>query len=308
MKKFLSLIIIAVMILSCFSLEVLADDSTVTISEDFQTVYVNNIPYSQTDVSMLSIKFLKLLDNVSLSGNQKSLIKEVDIWSNITESVISAKIYYVNGGQFSATYMRSDYVESFSELIRGNATEYIVDFQVPNVTSVRISKDDLLGNRSSTTLKDHKNCNFFTVYGKRSIEEFSIAMGSLLIYSGNYYYVDFAENGIILDNFALFHPNDYDQLVAHRISDSDVIKKIQQSEKELYDTDFGFMYDNEFTESVSKTSALIFFIILPIALCFLFTFFSIKWKGLYKKLFGAISILFAAELVVAIIIYILTVK
>lgn len=305
MKKFISFIIVIIILSSCFVTNVFAKDITVTFSDDFQEVYLNGETYTPMDLSDLSTQSMDVFINVSLTTVQEPLIKDLIVYSNASLSVMSAEIYYSNGIHQTVTYLRNDCKDDVEKLINGDVTEYVINFDHEEVTSIKTNTEAMLSKRSVIYKNEYENADFYKVLGKRSSEGFSILAGSMLSFSGEYYYVDFEENDVGDYQKKIFYPTKFEHLIVHKITDRNLIQDLKNSENELYNTDFGFLYDDEFTESASKVSLLIGFIILPAILLVVFLIRTIRNKGVYKKLFGAVTILSAAELVTATIIYII---
>ena len=110
----------------------------------------------------------------------------------------------------------------------------------------------------------------------------------LITSEDKYYYIDCAKAE--LGNIKYFNIADYAEILAFEITDENLCDKIEECIDEFYDDDYGFLDDDNFTESVSGVLLTIVFLILPLAIFILFLILAIRSKGYYKKLFRIIYI------------------
>lgn len=298
MKKFISVIIAVILLSSCFGISAFAGSLTVTFSDDFQKLYMGANSYSRIDASMLVLENSEVkINKIELSAAQQETVKNVSLCANKQCNVIEADIYYKDGAWLNVTFLQDDYMEEYYKLVNSQINEYIIDFAWPEGNSVKAQKEDIFGSPTTLYKNELEMCNSFMVSGQSNDGSLVVFTGSLLIYRDNYYYVDFAEAGVGERSWS-FYPGDYRELSARKITDSELLESIKAAEDEFYADDFGFFYDDNFTESVSTIFIVFIFAVIPFAIFIVFLILAIRSKTFYKKLFGTVCILSAAELTV----------
>ena len=79
MKKFISVLITTMLLLSCLGMTAFAENASATISDDFQKLYLDGNSYSRFDTSMLEIEYYGHVDKkVELSVTQQETVKQVE--------------------------------------------------------------------------------------------------------------------------------------------------------------------------------------------------------------------------------------
>ena len=297
MKKFKSLIIALILLFSCFGLTAFAENSSITISDDYQNLYLNGDSYSRFNASILEIDYYMTIDNpIELSAVQQETILQIELLINEQENVISADISFTDGSILSVDFLREDCFEAYNEIVNGESKEYIIDFLWPEGNTVKAKRTALFDTPVTLYVNELEWCDFYTVTASNSDNSLTALKGSLLIMDDNYYYVDFAEVGV--KNAYEFVPYDYTELSAYEITDTNLLQRIKEAEEKYYADDLGFLYDDDLTETISAVFLVFIFAIIPLAIFIVFLILAIRSKTYYRKLFRTICILAAAELAI----------
>lgn len=296
MKKIISVIIPVLLLFSCLGLTAFAENSSVTISDDYQKLYLDGNSYSRFNNSTIEVEYFSFNADVELNATQQELIDEVVLETNENITIISADIYFKDGAVLSVGFLHDDYLEIYNEISTGQITECIIDFEWPEGNTVVTEKTALLGDAVTLYGDDLKWCDYYPVIIKTSDESLTLYEGALLIINDEYYYTDFSEAAVA--NWYDFNPYDYSELPAHKITDTELLASIKAAEEEYYSDDLGFLYDDNLTETVSAVFLIFVFAIVPFAILVVFLVLAIRSKTVYRKMFSTICILSGAELAI----------
>lgn len=296
MKKFISIIFTITLIFSCFGLTAFAENSSITISEDYQTLSIDGESYSRFNASMLEFDCYETDKQITLSKAQQEAIASIELFANEQENIISVDITFKDGAYLSITFLRDDYLDEYNEIINNLSQNYVIDFGWPEDNTVVANRDDFFGNAIYLKSNVLEWCDYFYVTASSSDNSMTVVKGALITYDNEYYYVDFAESGIA-DGYS-FSPYNYDTLSAHEITNEVLLKSLVEAEEAYYADDLGFFFDDDFTETISAVFLIFIFAIIPFAIFIVFLVLAIRSKTVYRKLFSTICILSGAELAI----------
>lgn len=312
MKRIITLVLALLLLSSCFVLSVSAaqeyvptEEYTVTFSENFQKLYYKGVTYSRFDASFIEEPKYFEMDNefVELSPEQYEAVKGITVRMDESYSIADVAINFYDGAVLYVTFIQDKYLDTYNKMKGGEWQEYTVDFNLPVGNTVKTEKAKLKGD--SVTLKEGilYSCDTYTVYTVNEDGRLKVFQGALLINDDKYYYVDFSELEIY--SRKSFYPRNFTEVSAWEITDEQLIHSIKEAEEKYYNNDLGFLYDDEFTKSVSMSFLVFAFGIVPLILFIVFLVLAVKAKTVYRKLFGTVSVLSASVLVLFIIIAVL---
>ena len=297
MKKFKYLWITMILLLSCLGMNVFAKDSAVTFSEDLQKLYVDGSTYSRYDTSMLEIdSYIDLYEEVVLSETQQETIKKVSLESNDYKNIIFATFSFYDGSELSVEFLKDEYITVLEDILSGTVKNYSVDFEWPEGNIVKTDGDAFLGSATTLTSDELSYCDYFKVVTERDDARLRVMKGSVISVNDKVYYVDFAAHGI--ENFDEFDPYNLKELNVYEITDKSFLSELKAAEETYYGDDLGFFLDDDFSEKISVVFLIVAFAVIPLIIFLIFLFLAFRSKTVYRKLFGIISILSGAELVV----------
>lgn len=332
MKKILSLVFAFMLIFSCFAVTAFAEDieiasnPVITFSEDYQKLYENGDPYSRIDASMLDASMLDLgfysnnyyfededilqeKDNyidrsgyVRLSDSQREAVKNVDIQQNRHGNIYFVELSFNDGSALTVTFLRDTYLEEYYTIISSDdkAAEYKVDFVYPRGNVVKTEKSLLFGETVKLSEIDFETYYYGVqyVYAQNSDGSLVVLKGELISIGDKYFYVDYAESNLDESVYYYVNNEDFTKCIFHEITDEQLISDFKKAEQDYYDDDFGFLYDDEATDAVSAVFLILVFGIVPAVIFIILLIKAIRSKGVYKKLYGAVAAVSAAELTV----------
>lgn len=312
MKKIISILIAVLLLSSCFSVSAFATtvdewgfpvDPVIEFSDDYTDIYFDGYTFERVDASMLNIYFLGLYWEVVLTDAQSALIKSVEVKINSEDTVMFATINFNDGMTMSSAYLREDYIDDYNRIVSNQCEEYIIDFSYPADNTVIAQKKDLFGEIVSFNKSKLGLCDAYVVEATVKEAGLTVVKGFLLIYDEEYYYVDCYETG--LPAYTTFDYHKFTELSVHRITNPELFADINFAEEEYYEDDYGYIYDDSFTETISAVLIIFVFVIVPLAILVIFLIKAIRGKGTYKKMYFVISALCLAEIIVFIVIAII---
>ncbi len=323
MKK--SILILALVLAFSFTFSVSSFagyDNIADLSDDYSTLYINGDSYSRANTDTVDLDVfadgqvyssgfgsedknsINYVENIKieLTDSQKSELTKAYVRTMGEEQLFAiAELYYEDGTTIWYSYVRDDVKEDFEKIKNGKTEEFTLEFSTYSDQGdilKNISKKNLLtGNKSSIPFYEYQEFDV-VVYSEKY--NYSVYKGFLYVNDdkNSYYYFDFEENGLT-SNFDLYEFGYISEIEAHKITDEETIAIIEEGLQEYYDGDYGYLYNEEFTEPVAKIFFALVFAIFPLAIAVTSLVLSIKSKkGLYKKLLLAISGLSLASLAV----------
>ena len=326
MKKSILILALVLAFSFAFSVSSFAYDNTVTFSDDYNILYFNGKSYSRanTDVvnddeyiegtlytsdfvtdTVIPLNYYGDL-KIQLTDSQKSELTKVYVTvDGDSQLFASAELNYEDGKTIWYSYVRDDVKDDFDKIRNDKTWEYAISFYDYS------SEEDIIKKVSSKNLMtdDFESIYYYEymefdviVYSEKY--DYSVYKGCIYSDDKSYYYFDFAENGIN-NPFDLYDIYDFcdmygiSQIKAHKITDEETIAIIEDGLQEYYDNDYGYLYNESFTEPVAKIFFSLVFAIFPLAVAVTTLVLALKSKkGLYKKLLLATSGLSLASLAV----------
>lgn len=306
-KKILSLIIAVLLLVPCFALGVSAASATVvsaiSISDDYKTLVYHGDNYIRFDSSNVEYTYDSSFTG-AVDGNPE--ISTVLCELSVNGAIITADIYFNDGSNLNADFINENYFDEYERLLY-NADEYTVDLYYPEDNEVKIAATSLSDTATTLMAKDILLINdSFEANAHSKDGSFYMQKGALLLLNDQYYYVDYNLNAV--EKPDEFYHEDYESLSAYKITDAQTVAELDKAYSE-YNSDFVGLLGSDFTEGIATVFLSITFAVIPMAALIIFLILSIRAKApAYKKLFTAISITAAIELVVfAVVVILLTV-
>ncbi len=312
MKKFISVLIAVLLLSSCFVVPAFAQavdewgfpvDPVIEFSDDYTKIYYDGYTFKRVDADVLDIYFLGLYWDVVLTDAQQSSIKNVEVEINSEDTVIFATINFKDGMTMSSAYLREDYIDDYNRIASTECEEYTIDFTYPEDNTVIAKKSDLFGETVVFNKSKLGLCDAYEV--KATVEEagLTVIKGFLLIYESKYYYVDCYETGLPANTYFDYH--NFNELEIHKITNEELFADIEFAAEEFYEDDYGYLYDDEFTDTTSAALIIFLFGVIPFAIFVIFLIKAIRGKGVYRKINIAVCTACGLELVAFIILAVL---
>ena len=303
MKKFILCMVTVLLLCSCFGLGVFASPASATISDDCQEIYWKSNAYLRFNTSRLTTDYEQDVV-VELSEQQQETINNVSLSGNDTMTMLVADIYYKDGSVLTAKFLREDYVETYENMLTEDVEMYIIDFQFPKENTLSTEKAALFAEKVTLSSEKLEWCGYyFPVISKTEDKSITAYHGALISIERDYYYVDFRET--LVESWDAFDPYNYTELSAYAISDNKLLENIESCMEHYYSEDFGFLFNDKLTETISLIFLILMFCIIPFAIFVVFLILAIRSKTIYKKMFRWIYLLSIAELIVFAIVTVL---
>lgn len=313
MKKIITISLLVLLLFSVFTLPVSALETIVdyeeyyttnldtkteiSFSENFKSLYFGKEEYIRVSSdNIYADAYADVINPINLSETQKQDIEEILITANEIGNFLSAEIYYKDGAYLSCTYMSNDLYSEYQELLTDDSAKVIIEAYYPYNNNVYTTKDILLNEDKIDLTIDYFDMDFESdVSICTSDESIYISIGEVVMYKGNFYYLDDEAVEIIYNDDT---ENEIFSVKAYKITNKELLEDLEKAEEKYNDFDYSFYYDDELTEEVSNVFLLIVFAFIPFALLVLFTILAIRSKKIYRKFNITIAALSAAELVI----------
>ena len=327
MKKSILILAFVFAFSFAFSVSSFAYDNTVTLAEDYSTLYLNGKTYSKANTESVDLEIYaddKIFTadfgvevdtyinyqeklNLELSDSQKAELTSAYV-STLGKSKLFAEVGldFKDGTTIWYSYVRDDIKADFNKIKNGDINEYVIKFETFSDHGdilKTVSKNTLLTGNIEMISYDH--CEQYNVVITSEKYSYSVDVGCIYVdvdylndNNDAYYYFDFSESGIT-SIYDLYEINNITKIKAHKITDEETIAIIEEGLDEYYNSDFGYLYNEDFTEPVAKIFFSLVFAVFPLAVAVTTLVLASKSKkGLYKKLLLATSGLSFASLVV----------
>lgn len=297
MKKIIALLLSVLLLFCCLSFSVSADNSTITISDDYSDIYLYGKRYTRFNASFMQYELIdEITDEITLSTTQEILISDTYLAIDMNKAILHAEFSHYDGSTLTADYLSEDYIEIYNDIMTSDKGTYVIDFMFPEGNTVKTEKTKLMGEYTTVFTNSVYIKDWHDVTSTSPDGVIEVIKGALVIGSDAYYYVDFEEANI--SNPLKFSPEEYDFFAAYKITDAMLLEEIEDAEDEYYDDDIGFLLDDDFTESVSTVFIILVFAVLPFISLIVFFILSLRSQKTYKKIFSIIWISSAAELII----------
>lgn len=311
MKKILALIIAVLCIFGTFSVsaakfERTSDDGialpvTVEFSDDYSKLIYEGVTYTQFNDELITGNLETTNSSVKLTPAQQEKFSSVKVDISHENDIIYAYYNLKNGGQITFSYLKDEYIQSYNDAMMNNWESARIDFTWPEGNVITAKREALKQTKNNLFMGDYTD--YFDVYVPIGGKDFGINKGLLYIEGDEYYYIDFADAGIVYDGS--FDISEHSNLSAYKITDESLCGEIKAAIEKNYGEELGFFDDDNFTEKVSDAFLVIIFAIIPFAIFLLFLILALRSKTRYKKFFACISVLSAAELIIFIVLEVL---
>ena len=326
MKKILSLIISFILIFSCFAVTVFAEDTIEdfdifnakmpigTFSDRYENFYADGERYTRINASLVELDlnhywivedeynndyYLGTGIYIELTNQQKQEIKTVKLESNKDRTIVEATLVYFDDVEMTIVYLKDNYLDEYNKIISGQTEILTIDFMYPYSNSVEAQNYQFVGEMTSFTnsrLVDLEDD--YDVIAKNSDGSMSVVVGKLLIIDDEYYYLNFKEAGFDEDDWYSGSIGKIANKPIHKITDTQLLEKIDNAMVEYYEDDYGVLYDDNATESISIVFFIFVFAFIPLAILVFFLIKALKGEGIYKKLYFTVVAICLAEIIV----------
>ncbi len=292
-KKILSLLIAVLLIVPVFALNVSAATyCDISLGEDYQYLVHNGVNYTRFDSSMTEWEYDDSFNGITYDIAE---VKYVDYELSVNDIIITATIYLNDGSSISASYINENYSAEHSVISR-YANTYTVDFYYPDENRVDIPSKKIFAEKTALPNISFLTYDSFDVKAYCRDDSVYVKKGTLFLINDEYYYIDFYELGITDPD--TFNPEIQIGLPAYKITDAEILEKLDTAYSE-YNDDFVGLLGSDFTENIAIVLLCLAFAVIPLAVLITFLILSLRAKApVYKKMFRAIWIISAAELVV----------
>ena len=325
MKKILSLIISFILIFSCFAVTVFAEDTIEdfdvfnskmpigTFSDRYENFYADGKRYTRINATVveMDLDYYWIVEEeynsdyylgtgiyIELTNQQKQEIKTVKLKSNKERTLVEATLTYFDEVEMTIVYLKDDYLGEYNKVVNGETDTLTVDFSYPYENKVVAQKNQLLGETMTFTRNQLSGFNnSFDVTAQNSDSSMSVIAGKVLLIDKEYYYLNFTEAGLTEKDFD-YNLGKFADKPIHKITDTDLIAEFDNAMVKYYEDDYGVLYDDSATESISIGFFVFVFAFIPLAILVFFLIKAITGKGIYKKLYFVVVAVCLAEIIV----------
>ena len=291
MKKcFLALFFVLFLLIPYLAFSVSAEDANINLSSDCKTLEYNGTQYVRFNAFYTQWEYK--FSQYGVECNSPDILY-ADFEISTNSVIICAYIYYADSSVLTAYFIDQTYAAEHAAL-SGLGNEYTVDFGYPTGNTINVPTSALFGN--ATTLTDHYSTDFemFDVVAENRDGSFSIKKGVVLKIKEKFYYLDYQYAGIYNPNS--FYPSLVDHLPAYEITDPAFLLQLEASYSKY--NSLGLLSEN-IQDIIAGVLLILTFAVIPLAALIVFLILALRAiTPVYKKIFSAIYITAAAELVV----------
>ncbi len=284
-----------------------------TFSDRYENFYADGEQYTRINATVIEMDldyywiveeeynsdyYLGTSIYIELSNQQKQEIKTVKLKSNKQRTIVEATLVYFDEVEMKIVYLKDDYLGEYNKIVNGKTDTLTVNFTYPNNNKVVAQKNQLIGETTTFTRNQLSSWNNeFDVIAENSDGSISVVAGKVLLIDDEYYYLNFSETG--LDEEDVYHNiGKFANKPVHRITDTALIEEFNKALADYYNDDYGVLYDDNATESISIVFFVFVFAVIPFAILVFFLIKAIKGKGIYKKLYFIVVAICLAEIIV----------
>lgn len=288
MKK-LFCVFLALLATVCLLSMSVSAEASVILSDDLQTMTINDKTYSRADLSAMDLYYDVESYPVQVPQQLQSQLKQASAYTAQNQWIVSVELYYLDGSRQDICFV---YDGVRSELLRlCQDDELICSVQVwwEDVPSVSASISRFKG---TPTMLESSELTFLdahhVTYFYRELDA-NVHRGFVCEYMETFYYVDFQENNIV-NPVGFFPHSGPDALMAYEITDTDLIERLD----ELIESEYSG--ETEIGQILSALFLCFVFAVIPGVIMIVCVIFSIRSKGYYRLTWAVTAGLCAAEL------------
>ena len=284
-----------------------------TFSDRYEKFYADGEQYTRINATVVEMKlgyywiveeeynddyYLGTSIYIELSNQQKQEIKTVKLKTNKERTVVEATLTYFDEVEMKIVYLKDNYLGEYNKIVNGETDTLTVNFTYPNNNKVVAQRNQLLGETTKFTRNELANwSDDFDVIAENADGSMSVVAGKILLIDDDYYYLNFTETGLS-ENDLYNNLGKFADKPAHKITDTALIEEFDNAMVEYYEDDYGVLYDDSATESISIVFFVFVFAIIPFAILVFFLIKAITGKGVYKKLYFTVVAVCLAEIIV----------
>lgn len=305
MKNRFLTIITAVLMLFSLSVNVAAtkdpvstssSEYTLEILDNYNEIKINGVSYYSVRYDYIYFDYdeeYEFAENESINivGEYKDEIisASLGIYDNVNADL---SVDLLNGQYKQYTYISEEYLEEYNEIIYGHSHNCTIDFVWPEGNTVKADIQDLIANEP-VYVSDSINGEFFSINSCFDGTSVYVSIGQLIIMDDKYYYWDYTDNR---ENNAT-----RESVLAYPITDEELLEEIKEAEQLYYESDIGFLYNDDLSNSIAKPFFTIFFAIIPFVILIVSFILIFRLHKKYRKLLILLSSLSLIEIIVFIV-------
>lgn len=303
-KRIFSLIIAIILVVPCFTSNVLAaslpieefsvpfeaQDNDIIISSDHQSLVYKDITYVRFDASVTEWD----IANTTTDNNCAYLsgVDYIDYDISEKDSIITANIYHSDDSYLRCSFIKETLLSEHNNM-SASASKYVVNFDYPDYVKIPLTAAALSSEATSINNTAFYSLDEHSVNVYSQDESFYVQKGALVIFENEYYYVDYHQNRITKANK---YYKDLQSVIGYKVTDTELIAKFDEQTGNNNDI-IDLIFSGELFNVFGTLLLCIIFGLIPLAALVLFLILSIRAKTpIYKRLFLAIYITSAAEL------------
>ncbi len=287
---------------------------TGTFSDRYEHFYVDGEQYTRINKTLIetNYKYNWIIEEVyndnfytgdsiylEYSEQQKQEIKSVKLSTNKDRTLVEATLTYFDGAEMIIVYLKASYLEEYNKIVSGETDKLTIEITYPANNNVVAERPQLNGevvtftNSRLVGLEDD-----YDIIAQNSDGSMSVIVGKLLIIDDEYYYLNYKEAGFNESDWYSGSIGKIANKPLHKITDAQLVKDIDKAMEEYYNDDYGVLYDDNVTESISIAFFVFVFAFIPFIILVFFFIKAIKGKGIYKKMYITIVVICLAELII----------
>lgn len=289
MKRYLAIFLCVLCLYGFLCLSVSAEQAECRLSEDLKTLYCDGEYYSR--VNLLSMDYyLDYQDlELALSASQQAQFSDATVYLDEHQALAEVTLIGTDGTRTIIGYLKDSLQQEYEYLLGDTTGEFVISHYYNDVTAdwgalkgTPVTLDSL------TALWGES----YPIVRYSNDGDMCVIRGTLLIDGSRYYYIDYAENGII--DRCGYLTQDLEGASAYLITDTELCAAI----KELQTMEYGFdIIDDDGSNVLTAIMLSLIFGVLPCGVLILSLILCFRSKGFYRTAWGITAGICGVELV-----------
>lgn len=300
MKRMISIVAVVLLFASLCCLSVSAGDEVIVIADNFNSLtYAGNTYVRVENADAIDFDYSTQEKEFALSKRQSAEIRSIAATvDGYRDAYVVLDVWYKTGNnERSIAYVNQERLDEYTTILSGQGHAYTMQINYSMDDDIVMTEDQLKGEAVVKDGSDVPHTNSFAVWVENEDGCFSELGGSLLVdeFAGEYYYLDYFQNGVDDYYNLMTDLGSCEDVTLYRITDAALLTRIE--------SDYAAYYDAQlmpYTETVGKTLSAVMialiFGVVPFVLLIVGVIGWVNKRGIYCRLFAALSIVCAAEI------------
>lgn len=269
MKKIICSLLLVLAMLLTLTVAASAETIPVALSEDLQTLNYGGHTFSRVNAANLRYENYIEVTDIVIPEKLQGMIRSAEVYTNDSYVLMDLTVYFHDGATLDVSFLRDDLREEYETLTANDETPCFIetDIYAYNPSGLHTTVLEMKGEAATFDADDYLFSNYYydvVVYGEHG---FDAVRGAVFSSDGEYFYVDYVENGI----YGQYLYDFTGEIKAWRITDEALISEMEIT--------LGVDGEGVFANILCIAVLVFFFILVPMAIGGICIALAIKDRG-----------------------------